>query len=177
MIDLTAPIADLSKPGNFTHIDLYYRGRRAPDSSLVTRCVLLDLTSGAEGVDVEGLAGLSRLRSGDSVILQTGWESYRGTSRYDESPSVDRRLIDRLVDIGVALILIDSPGVYGGARSGEHNAVDQYLADNEAYAVENLVNVRRLTTDRFRLYCFPVYASERNNAPCRVVADMDAPLD
>lgn len=172
MVDLTAPIEVLGETPDITHIDLYYQGRRAPDSYLVTDCVLIDLTADAETVDLDALGELPLIRAGRSVILRTGWERYRGSPKYAESPSVDRGLLDRLVSLGVSLILVDSPGVYGGARGSAHNEVDKYLADHEAYAVENLVNVAGLPRTPFRLYCFPVYARSRNNAPCRVVADV-----
>lgn len=172
MIDLTAPVEILGETPNITHLDLFYPGRRAPDASLVTDCVVIDLTDGAETVDTDALHELSLVRTGRSVILRTGWERYRGSPKYDESPSVDHALLDRLVALGVSLILVDSPGVYGGARGAEHNQVDKYLADHEAYAVENLVNVGGLPTTPFRLYCFPIYSARRNNAPCRVVADV-----
>jgi kynurenine formamidase len=73
---------------------------------------------------------------------------------------------------GVVLVLVDSPGVYGGKAGPEHNQVDQYLADHNAYAVENLVNLKALKSRTFRLYCFPIHMSAQNNAPCRVVADV-----
>lgn len=172
MIDLTAPIQDFSFAPGITHMDLYYKGRRAGDASLVTDCVLLDLTDGAEEVALQSLPALELVRPGNSVILKTGWEQYRGMSQYDESPSVDRRLIEALVDRAVCLVLVDSPGVHGGAKGPEHNAMDKYLADNEAYAVENLVNVDEITEPRFHLYCFPMCLTKLNVAPCRVVADL-----
>ncbi len=172
MIDLTAPLEDFGFAPGITHMDLYYKGRRARDASLVTDCVLLDLTDGAEQVDPESPPALEFVRPENSVILKTGWEQYRGTPRYEDSPSVHRRLIEALVERGVCLVLVDSPGVRGGAKGPEHNAMDKYLADNEAYAVENLVNVGKVTEPRFRLYCFPIRLTELNVAPCRVVADL-----
>jgi kynurenine formamidase len=176
MLDLTAPIEVLGESRDITHIDLYYKGRRASDSTLVTQCVLVDLTAGAEDVDQSLHPELELVRPGRSVILRTGWEQHRGTVTYDQSPSIDRRLIERLVGSGASLLLVDSPGVYGGARGPEHNEIDKYLADHEAYAVENLVNVALIERPTFRLYCVPIYSSERNNAPCRVMADLDATL-
>lgn len=172
MQDFTAPIELYGQTPDITHIDLYYTGRQAPASSLVTNCVLLDLTEKAESVDLQKLVGLDEVRFGNSVVLKTGWEAHRGTPRYAESPWIDKKLISTLVEKGVALILVDSPGVYGGKAGPEHNEMDRYLADHQAYAVENLVNVKALNSRTFRLYCFPIYMGAQNNAPCRVVAGL-----
>lgn len=171
MIDLTAPMEEFGATPDITHMDLYYRGRATPMTSLVTTCIVIDVTGNAEAVDLDHLPGLDLVRPGTSVILRTGWERYRGTPKYAASPSVDQALIRTLVERGVVLVLIDAPGVVGGAHGPEHNAMDQYLADHEAYAVENLVNVDQLTTPTCRLYCFPILMTARNNAPCRVVAE------
>lgn len=172
MIDLTAPLERYGFEPGITHMDLFYKGRRCPDSSLVTDCVLIDLAGRPEGVGPADVPELGLVEPGNSVILKTGWETRRGTPAYDESPSAGWALIEALVGKGVALVLVDSPGVTGGAKGPEHNRMDRYLADNEAYAVENLVNVGRLPAGKFRLYCFPIHLSELNTAPCRVVADV-----
>lgn len=172
MIDLTAPVDGFNFSFDITHMDLYYKERRPSDTSLVTDCVLIDLTAGAEDVDPDGVAALGMIRPGNTVILKTGWERHRGTPLYEDSPSVDKRVVHALVDRGVALVLVDSPGVCGGAKGPDHNAMDKYLADHEAYAVENLVNVDRITVCQFRLYCFPIPLANQNVAPCRVVADV-----
>ncbi len=172
MIDLTVPIETYGVTPHITHIDLYYPGAVAPITSLVTDCVLIDLTEEAEHVDLKQLPELALVEKGNSVILKTGWEVYRGTSKYAHCPWVDEALIAWLVERGVALILIDAPGVYGGSKGKEHNQMDKYLADHKAYAVENLVNVGQIQKTKFRLYCFPIHMTAQNNAPCRVVADL-----
>jgi kynurenine formamidase len=68
--------------------------------------------------------------------------------------------------------LIDSPGVYGGKKGNEHNQIDKYLADNESYAVENLVNVGQISKKKFKLFCFPIHMTAQNNAPCRIIAEL-----
>ena len=172
MIDLTAPIEKYGVTPDITHMDLYYPGATSSTASLITDCVLIDLTHGAEHVDLAQLPALSLVEAGNSVILKTGWEKYRGTSTYADSPWVDKKLIRWLVEKGVVLILIDSPGVYGGAKGNEHNDMDQYLADNQAYAVENVVNVGQIKARKFRLFCFTIHMTAQNNAPCRIVADL-----
>jgi kynurenine formamidase len=172
MIDLTAPLDSYGFEPGITHMDLYYKDRRCPDTSLITDCVAIDLINRPAGAGPDAVPELAQVERGNSVILKTGWEKHRGTPEYDNSPSASWDLVRALVAKGVALVLIDSPGVCGGARGPEHNRMDQYLADNEAYAVENLVNVHQLPVHKFRLYCFPIQLSAMNTAPCRVVADI-----
>jgi kynurenine formamidase len=171
MIDLTAPIETYGLTPDITHMDLYYQGNTSSPDCLVTDCIMLDLTAGAEKINLENMPGLGLVEPGHSVLLKTGWEKYRGTPAYSGSPWVDKSLIECLVRKGASLILVDSPGVYGGAGGPEHNEIDKYLADNKAYAVENLVNVSMIPTIKFKLYCFPVFMTAQNNAPCRIIVD------
>lgn len=171
MIDLTAPMGKYGVTPDITHMDLYYKGNTASIDSLITDCILIDLTAGAENLDFEKLPELHLIEEGMSVILKTGWEKYRGTPEYANSPWVDKQLIEWLVAKKTTLILIDSPGVYGGAMGSEHNNVDQYLADHQTYAVENLVNVSQIKEKQFKLFCFPIHMTDQNTAPCRIVVD------
>jgi len=174
-IDLTSPLERYPASNSLmTHIDLYYNGKEMPHSSLVTRCVLLDASDEkGEAITIETVGGIEDVQNHNSVIIRTGWEKYKSTPRYDQCPELDEKLVEALVKKGVCLILIDSPGVRGGARGEEHNITDKYLADNNAFAVENLVNTDKLYKQEFTLYCFPLQMSEQNWAPCRVVAKLD----
>lgn len=173
-IDLTAQLENYPAGNSLmTHIDLYYQGKEMPLGSLVSQCVLLDGSNEKSGaISVESVGGIDDVLSNYSVIIRTGWEKYRGTPLYDQCPEVEQRLVEALVDRGVCLILIDSPGVRGGARGEEHNKTDKYLSDNNAFAVENIVNVGKLGQRKFMLYCFPLQMSGQNWAPCRVVAKL-----
>ena len=174
-IDLTSSIKQYPENNSLmTHIDLYYNGKEMPHSSLVTRCVLLDTGSDSNSViTIESVGGIDDIQNGYSVIIRTGWEKYRGTAQYDQCPELDQQLVEALVKRGVCLILVDSPGVRGGARGEEHNITDKYLADNNAFAVENIVNADKLYKRTFTLYCFPLQMSAQNWAPCRIVAELD----
>ncbi len=172
MIDLTAPMQKYGDTPDITHMDLYYVGNTSPLTSLVSNCLVIDLSLSVGEVDISTIPSLDALKKGDSVILKTGWEQYRGTEKYAQSPSVDKKLIQFLVEKGVCMILIDSPGVYGGAHGQEHNDMDQYLADVGAFAVENLVNVHLLPVGFIKLFCFPINMTAQNNAPCRVAAEI-----
>ncbi|MEK6794078.1 MAG: cyclase family protein [Spirochaetota bacterium] len=170
MIDLTADIETLTDRAR-THVDLFYAGARLSDDTLITRCILLDISASPVNVDLDGLKALADVERRDSVIIKTGWERYRGIPAYDQCPWIDKKLIELLVSRKVVLMLVDSPGIYGGAAGPEHNGMDKYLADNEAHAVENLVHLYLLNAMKYRLYCFPVYSTTSNAAPCRILAE------
>ncbi len=174
LIDLTAPMTSYGKSPDITHMDLYYQGWKAPLKSLITSCVVLDLTNSSTPLVPDSLPGFDMLCEGSSVILRTGWEQYRGTPQYTNSPSADEKLINRLIEKKVCLIMVDSPGVYGGAFGPEHNDMDKKLAESGAFAVENLVGVPALPVGiPFTLYCFPMQMTELNTALCRIVAEVD----
>ena len=174
LIDLTAPMTKYGETPDITHMDLYHTGWKSPMESLVTRCAVLDLSEGIDCTVPEDLPGMDLIGPGWSVILHTGWEQFRGTMQYAQSPSIDMRLVERLLEKGVCLILVDSPGVFGGAAGPEHNEVDRRLAEAGAFAVENLVGVSTLpVASPFMLYCFPISMTALNSAPCRIVADVD----
>lgn len=173
LIDLTAPMAKYGETQDITHMDLYYTGWKAPLESLATRCVVLDLTEDSPGTHPDSIPGMTDIEAGWSVILRTGWEKWRGLERYAQSPSLPPHILDQLLQKGVCLMLVDSPGVYGGAAGPEHNEVDRRLAEAGAFAVENLVNVSQLpVATPFTLYCFPLLMTAQNTAPCRVVAEV-----
>jgi kynurenine formamidase len=174
-VDLTSPL-DRYPESNalMTHIDLYYNGKEMPSDTLVSQCILLDAINEKSGViTIESVGGIDDVRNHYSVIIRTGWEKYRGTPKYSQCPELDKQMVEALVNKGVCLILVDSPGVRGGARGEEHNKTDKYLADNNAFAVENVVNADKLYKWEFTLYCFPLQMSGQNWAPCRVLAKLD----
>lgn len=172
-IDLTAPITKYGDSQDITHMDLYYPGWKSPLQSLVTQCVVLDVSEGSACSQPDEMPGMAHLCAGWSVILRTGWEQWRGTGKYAQSPSADPLLLDRLLEKGVCLVLVDSPGVVGGEAGSAHNEVDRRLAEAGAFAVENLVGVDSLpVATPFTLHCFPLQMSAQNTAPCRVVANV-----
>ena len=67
MIDLTAAIETYGVTPHITHMDLFYKGQVSCEGSLITDCVLIDLTGGAEDID--------DCRSG--AVLQSSRRLYR----------------------------------------------------------------------------------------------------
>ncbi len=158
-----------------THMDIGYADNHPDLAQFVLPGVILDVRApaasghvGLEDVDVKGPAfsGVSRH---SAVVFNTGWEQSFGSPAYDRCPDLDYDLIDALIDRGAKLLLVDSPGLYGGARSEVHSKMDLYVVDRGAIAVENLCNVDHLPVT-FTLYCFPLNVEGQNWLPARVVA-------
>jgi kynurenine formamidase len=158
-----------------THMDIGYRDNHPALETFVMPGVLLDVrtpaSTGRIGLDAVDLdAGVFPSGSGGrAVVFDTGWVQFYGTPKYDRCPDIDYDLIDALIDRDVKLMMVDSPGLYGGARSESHSKMDLHVVDRGAIAVENLCNVDRLP-DTFTLYCFPLNVKDQNWLPARVVA-------
>ena len=168
------PMQDISRPldvfppsnGVQTHMDIVFVGNLPPVEGFVRPGVLLDvrefLSSGA-------LPELSAVAQGCAVVLRTGWEERFGTDDYDRCPDLGYELIDALLERGAKLLLVDSPGLQGGARGETHNRMDTHVVERGAVAVEHLCNLEGLP-QRFTLYCFPMAVQQLNWLPARVVA-------
>jgi arylformamidase len=165
--DLSRPF-DMLPPTNGiqTHMDMVYMGNLPPVQGFVRPGVLVDvrgyLASGA-------FPDLSAISDGCAVVLRTGWEDRFGTDDYDPCPDLGYLLIDALLDRGAKLLLVDSPGLQGGARGEEHNRMDTHVVERGGVAVEHLCNLEGLP-QFFTLYCFPLAVQQLNWLPARVVA-------
>ena len=158
-----------------THMDIGYADNHPGVEQFVMPGVKLDVRVpaaaehiGLGDVDPESPA-LSSASEGRAVIFDTGWEAYAGSPQYDRCPDIDYDLVDALIDRGAKLLMVDSPGLYGGARSDRHSEMDLHVVNRGAIAVENLCNVERLPFT-FTLYCFPLNVRDQNWLPARVVA-------
>lgn len=175
-VDLTRPHPEQPDPTHpLTHLDLFYARQPLPMAFFVSPCVMLDARGATGGlITTQDVGGVAGVQPGDAVIIRTGWERCAGTKEYDQSPSVSRELLDALLQRKVRLILVDSPGVAGGASGELHNETDQYIVDRGAFPVENLTGLAALEgAGRFTLYCFPLPLEGKNALPVRAVAGLE----
>jgi kynurenine formamidase len=168
------PKGALSNLGQ-THLDIGYKDNHPKLGSLMMPGRVFDVRTpaaaghvGLEDVDLDACA-FSPGSEGVAVIFDTGWEKFYGSPEYDRCPDIDYDLVDALIDRGAKLLMVDSPGLYGGARSPSHSKMDLHIVDRGSIAVENLCNVDRLP-DTFTLYCFPLNVLDQNWLPARIVA-------
>lgn len=82
-------------------------------------------------------------------------------------------LVNKLVEIGVYIIGIDTPGVRPGPA---HSAKDQYCADRGTFIVENMGGIEHIVQDKESEKCiintYPIRFSDIHAILCRVVAEV-----
>ena len=87
---------------------------------------------------------------------------------FSDHPQLSEALIDALVAKGVSIIGLDFAGI---RRGKEHTPKDAYLADRGIFVVENLCNLRALTTHGTFVACtYPLPLQGVTGLPCRVIA-------
>jgi len=106
---------------------------------------------------------------GKAVLVQTGWDSYWGTSDYFQGhPFLTRDAAQDLVAKGAALVGIDSLNIDetdDGARP-----VHSLLLVAEIPIVEHLCNLKALPERGFRFYAVPVKVNGFGTFPVRAFA-------
>ena len=186
-IDLSMDLEDWRPPGNAdaraldlarlghlgTHIDIIHTDG-LPLSQCVSRCHLVDVSDvRGRRIDVMDTEWLSaRVRPGESVILRTGWYASCGMTPdyFVDHPHVTQQWVDALIQLGVALIGVDCPGIMRGA---EHKFIDEYCLDRGVYVLENLVSLEQIPEQQsFTLYCFTIKNKAATGNTARVVASV-----
>lgn len=109
------------------------------------------------------------------VIFYTGFidkVGYGNKIYFTEHPQLSDELIERLLDKNISIIGVDFAGV---RRGKEHTPKDQYCAEHGVFIIENLCNLRKLSTSKdFIVYTFPMNYTEITGLPCRVVAELES---
>lgn len=77
-------------------------------------------------------------------------------------------VIEFLVDKKVNMIGIDTLGL--GLRKN-HGTIDEYLAKNKIYAIENLTNLKNIPEENFKVYCFPIQVEGIDALPARLLVE------
>lgn len=95
-----------------------------------------------------------------------------GTKEYFKNhPQLSNELIEELLKRRVSIIGVDCSGV---RRGQEHGIADQKCADNGAFVIENLCNLKEVLKDKtnaeFIANTYPIKFEGMSGLPCRVVA-------
>lgn len=115
-----------------------------------------------------------RIRSGDIVVLATGWSEKFESDAYDlhPYPSEDaaRWLVDRQVKmLAVDMVTVDLPTSL--RPNGFTYPVHHILLEHDVLIIENVTNLRALAGRRVNLYAFPLKIRSSDAGQARVVAD------
>jgi kynurenine formamidase len=187
---------DLLKLGSHTgtHIDAPYHflnnGQRIdeiPVHRFIGRGILIDVSakSAREPIDSDDLKPhATDLTKGDFVILKTGWDQYFGTAKYYFHPYLSAEGARLLVDMGVALVGVDSlnvdPTYYAGKDSDPAAEdlpdeesygypVHDLLLSNDVLIVENLCNLDKIKAVDGIYSFLPLKLKDSDGSPIRAV--------
>jgi kynurenine formamidase len=117
----------------------------------------------------DGLGGPGAL-AGQAVVLRTGWSRHWRTPAYGDGghPHLDAAATDRLVDLGPALVGIDSLNI-DGTNTGERPAHTGLLGAG-IYVLEHLTGLEQLDAPGFELFAVPLKVRGLGTSPVHAFA-------
>jgi len=142
-----------------------------PVTQFFGEAVILDLTDApsAEPIELACMQAAAEraggVRNGDIAFIRFDWDR-RGAPEYPPYPT--QQALQWLVDQGVKLVGIDSPGleVRGNRALPNHHT----LLDRGVPLIESLVNLESLRQARVFVFAVPVPAYGTDAMPLRVLA-------
>ncbi|HEY7067464.1 MAG TPA: cyclase family protein [Chloroflexota bacterium] len=150
-----------------------------PPDRFVGPGVVLPMRKGpGESVDAADLeaAGSGLVRTGDMVLLHTGWDERYGQQAYlDDYPALTVEAADWLLAHGVQLLGIDmlSPDLSPARRAPDARlVVHQRLLGNDVLIAENLRGLAPLAGRRVRVSALPIKVAAGDGAPARITAEL-----
>lgn len=142
---------------------------KIPAARLACEAVLVRVRKKADQVinvsDIEG----EEIRTGDAVVLATGWERRYSSKDYmAANPGLSKAAAKYLARKKVGLVGIDGPSIDPGrdAKFSAHNI----LLPAGVLAVENLCNLNKIKKKRFTLIVAPLKLAGATGSPVRAVA-------
>jgi kynurenine formamidase len=178
-----------------THIDAPYHflkdGQRIdeiPVQRFYGNGILIDVSGKSErglidSTDLQSCCA-SEIKTGDFVILKTGWDRYFGTSKYYHHPYLSADGAGLLVKMGVSLVGIDAlnvdPTYYKSEQSvpAVKNLPDEasygypvhdILLSNDVLIVENLCNLDRIKAADGIYSFLPLKLKDSDGSPIRAI--------
>lgn len=124
-----------------------------------------------EPADLE--AGGAEVRSGDIVLLDTGWAQHMGTERYEQHPALSEAAAEWLIERGAKLLAVDfsTPDLTAHKRpEGFDFPVHHALLSRGVLIAEHLTNLDALPAGRVDAMFLALSIKGSDGAPARVVA-------
>ena len=149
-----------------------------PPERFIRPCLVVDVdVAGDEEISADMLRSEvgTELRSGDALIISTGWGDLFGTDAYSEHPAISVDAAEWMVEagvniVGVDLITVDAP--VSRRRAGFDFPVHRTLLGNDVLIIENLVSLRGLHSGRARLHALPLPLAGCDAAQARVLIEV-----
>lgn len=152
-----------------THIDVMSTDVIIENDRLISEGVKFDVSNITDrSIELDDLE-LSRIKEGVYVLFQTNWDKYLDDDeKYSTHPEISMEVIEYLVGKKVNMIGIDTLGL--GLRRN-HGTIDEYLAKNKIYGIENLANLNSIPEKNFKVYCLPIKIEGLDALPARLLVE------
>ncbi len=123
-----------------------------------------------EPEDLGSLAG--EFKTGDSLILRTGWSKYIGNPDIyrNKLPRISENLARWLVQMKTNILAVEPPSVADVNNIKEVTTIHQLLFSGQIIIVEGICNVDLIPVDKVELMIFPLKLKNGDGAPARVLA-------
>ncbi|MFQ5920843.1 MAG: cyclase family protein [Nitrososphaerales archaeon] len=146
-----------------------------PVDLFVRDAVLLNIRKGAKSYvtrdDItrcEAKNGI-RIGKGSAVVISTGWERHWKKSDYlSANPGLSKDAASYLVSRRVAMVGVDTANV--DHPSASEFAVHKVLLPRGVLIVENLCNLAKIKTAKFKLIVLPLKIRGASGSPVRALA-------
>lgn len=164
-----------------THIDAPYhflkRGKKIhqiPPRRFLCEAILIKIKSGpACGISKSDITKYEReygtIPNGATVLFATGWNDILSRKDFFEhNPGLEKSAARYLASKNINLVGIDSPNIDVGtnAKFSAHHI----LLANDVLILENLCNLSKIKSTKFRLAALPLKLNGATGSPVRAVA-------
>ena len=152
-----------------THIDVMGTDVIIENDRLISEGIKFDVSNITDRpIRLDDLE-LSLIKEGIYVFFQTNWDEYVDDEiRYSNHPEISMEVMEYLVEKKVNMIGIDTLGL---GRGRNHGIIDEFLAENKIYGIENLCNLKAIPQKDFKVYCLPIKVEGLDALPARLLVE------
>ncbi len=184
LIDITLPITqkmseDAKKNQNKaleghlgTHFDVM--DKEFPLEYTKRQGVIFDVSKSCDrDIEIADI-DIEKVKPGMFVAFYSGYiekTDYSAPGYFKNHPQLAVSLIEALAKRKISIIALDFGGI---RRTLEHIPMDQYLADQNIFVVENLCNMGKILekTEYFTANTYPLKCQGVTGLPCRVICEV-----
>lgn len=114
------------------------------------------------------------IRPGEIVLFMTGWQQKSGTKQFFEPcwPGISKEAAASLVQRGVKAVGVDMPSVDSMSGLSEGAPAHMALLGANIPVFESLVNLDKITGQRFTFCALPLYLQGCEASPVRAIAEL-----
>jgi arylformamidase len=147
---------------------------RIPAQQFAGEAAILDLRGYDPGAAIpltavqQAAAAAGGIRRGDIVLCMTGWSDHYGTEDYSTPPYLSREALVWLVDHGLKILGVDTPGAMDPGVPDRQNHLPIFEAGT--LYIENLCNLDSVPQSRCFAVALPPAIEGLDALPIRVVA-------